>query len=178
MDRVDEFTWVDQLMFGMHGKIEKIGWTSMYVFGEPKTRTPPWGYTIGLAERSLHPELVIVGLADCCVADLFGALAARVSEGERLDDLPEGRLELEGHPLRVVPVHASHWTTDRFNMWLAYYGCLGAGAPPQEALQVLWPDEHDRLPGEAGFKRRYRELQTRLDRPARRKPRDRPRRAA
>jgi Domain of unknown function (DUF4262) len=175
---VDSFTWVDQLMFGMHGKIERFGWTGMYVFGEPETRTPAWGYTIGLAERSQHPELVIVGLDDCCVADLFDVLATRVSTGERLDDLPAGRVIVEGHACRVVPVHSSHWSTDRFNMWLQYYGGLGAGTPPQEALQVLWPDAHDRLPGDPGFDRRCRELQTRLDRPAGPQPRDRPRRAA
>jgi hypothetical protein len=175
---VESFTWVDQLMFGMHAKIERLGWTGMYVFGEHERQAPPWGYTIGLAERALHPELVIVGLGDCCVAELFDVLATRVTAGERLDDLPEGRVTVEGHPYRVVPVRSSHWATDRFSMWLEYYGCLGAGTPPQEALQVLWPDERDRLPGDPGFDRRCRQLQIRLDRPARRRPRHRRHRAA
>jgi Domain of unknown function (DUF4262) len=87
-------------MFGMHGKIERFGWTGMYVFAEPETRTPAWGYTIGLAERSHHPELVIVGLDDCCVASLFDVLATRVTAGERLGDLPGGRVIVEGHACR------------------------------------------------------------------------------
>ena len=40
---VDSFTWTDQLMFGMHAKIERFGWTGMYVFSDPETRTPGWG---------------------------------------------------------------------------------------------------------------------------------------
>jgi hypothetical protein len=175
---VDSFTWVDQLMFGMHGKIERFGWTGMYVFGEPETRTPAWGYTIGLAAHSRHPELLVVGLDDCCVADLFEVLATRVTEGERLDDLPAGQLMLDERPFRFVPVHPSQWMTDRFNMWLQYYGLRGEGSPPQEALQVLWPDDHDRLPGDPGFNRECRRLQPVLDRPARAEPRDRPHRAA
>jgi Domain of unknown function (DUF4262) len=141
---VDSLTWADELMFGMHAKIERFGWTGMYVFGGPETRAPAWGYTIGLAERARHPELVIVGLDDHCVAALFDALANRVTAGERLDDLPGRRVMVEGRPLQFVPVHPSHWSTDRFNMWLAYYTLLGEPDPPRDALQVLWPDDHDR----------------------------------
>jgi hypothetical protein len=63
-------------------------------------------------------------------------------------------------------------------MWLEYYAQLGEGSPEQAALQVLWPDEQDRLPGDPGFDRRCQRLQRRLDRAARRRPRDRPERAA
>jgi hypothetical protein len=173
---VDSFTWLDQLMFGMHAKIEKLGWTGMYVGGD--RRVPAWAYTIGLAERFLHPELVVVGLGEQSVAGLFDELATRVAAGDRLDELPDRRLTLVGHPFRVVPVHASHWRTDRFNMWLEYYELLGEGVPPQAALQVQWPDERDRLPGEPEFDRGCHRRQTRLDRPARTRPHDRPSRAA
>jgi hypothetical protein len=174
---VDSLTRADELLFGLHGKIERFGWTGMYVFDDPETRTPGWGYTIGLADRVGHPELVVVGLDHCCVGELLDVLANRATAGERFDDLPDGRFDLEGHPFRVVPVHRSHWATDRFNMWLAYYGLLGEGMPPQDALQVLWPDDDDRLPGDPAHDRRDRRLQTRLDRRTR-QPRDRPRRAA
>jgi len=173
---VDSFTWLDQLMFGMHGKIEQLGWTGMYVGGD--RRVPAWGYTIGLTDRYGHPELVAVGLGDHSVAWLFEVLATRVTEGARLDELPDGRLELEGHPFRIVPVHSSHWATDRFNMWLEYYELLGERAPRHAALQVQWPDENDRLPGHPDFDPGCRRRQTRLDRPARTRRRDRPPRAA
>ncbi len=173
---MDSFTWLDQLMFGMHAKIDRLGWTGMYVFGE--RHAPAWGYTIGLSERFQHPELVVVGLSDRSVGWLFNELATRATEGARLDELPDGRLELDGHPFRVLPVHASHWATDRFNMWLEYYELLGEGRPPQAALQVQWPDEHDRLPGHPDFDPGCRRQQTRLDRPARFRKRDRPPQAA
>lgn len=161
-------------MLGMHAKIERFGWTCMYVFGDRKTHAPAWGYTIGLAERARHPELVVVGLDDHSVAAIFEVLATRVTTGERLDDPPGGRLTIQEHPFRVVPVHPSHWTTDRFNMWLAYYALLGEADPPQDALQVLWPDDHDQLPDDPAFERRLLRVQTRLDRPARPHRCDRP----
>jgi hypothetical protein len=163
-------------MFGMHAKIEKHGWTGTYVFGDGNT--PAWGYTIGLAERAMHPEFAVVGLDDHSTSWLFEVLARRVTAGERLDELPGGQLELEGHPFRLVPVHASHWDTNRCNMWLEYYAQLGEGWPPQEALQVLWPDQQDRLPGDPGLDSRSRRFQTRLDRTHHVRPRDRPEQAA
>ena len=50
-------------------------------------------------------------------------------------------------------------------MWLEYYGERGEVSPPQDALQVLWPDAQDRLPDDPDFDPECRRLQTRLDRP-------------
>jgi Domain of unknown function (DUF4262) len=173
---VDSFTWADELMLGVHAKIERFGWTGMYVFGERETRTPPWGYTIGLAERSLHPELVIVGLDDCCLASLFDLLATRVTRGERLDDLPDGRLELD---IRSGSFPCTRATGTQTVSTCGSCATASSGRrPPQDALQLLWPDDDDRLPDDPAFDGRLRHLQTRLDRPARPHSRRRRRRAA
>jgi len=171
----EDFSWFDRLMFGMLLKIERFGWTGMYVL--PEGSSPGWGYTIGLSERFDHPELVIAGLDDGSVAAIFADLATRVANHERIDDLPDARLELDGRPYRLVPVHPSHWKTDRFNMWVQYYGCLGEPYPPAVALQVQWADDVGRLPGDPEYDKRLRRRQPRLDRPALRQTRGRPRAA-
>jgi hypothetical protein len=167
----DDFSWLDRLLFAMDARIDRSGWTGMYVL--PDRRVPGWGYTIGLSEHADHPELVVVGLDDRSAEELFEPLTARVHDGERFDALPEGRFEIRGHPFRAVAVHPDHWWTDRFNMWLHYYGARGDVAPKMHALQILWPDANDRLPGDPEFDPRLRRRQTRLERAPRRQRRDR-----
>ena len=158
----NDFSWLDQLLFDTHLRIARHGWTCVSVLEHG--RTPGWGYTIGLSETANHPELAVVGLEHETAVPLLAELATSVVDGARFDDLPDGRFERRGRPFRVVPVHREQWWTDRFNMWLNYYGDRGEAVPALRALQVLWPDGDDRLPGDPEFDRRVRRRQTRLDR--------------
>jgi Domain of unknown function (DUF4262) len=166
----EDFSWLDRLMFNMHLRIDRLGWTPMYVLEEGNT--PGRGYTIGLSERHEHPELVIVGLDDETVVTLLAELATRVTCGERLDERTDRLVEVDGRRLRLAPVHPGHWRTDRFNMWLNYYGALRI-TPPRLAMQAQWPDRAGRYPGDPGFDRRLRRTQPRLYRPPLRQRRDR-----
>jgi Domain of unknown function (DUF4262) len=170
---VDEavLTWADELLFSVHGAVERDGWALVHKLRIG--RTPACGHTIGLSARFDHPELVVVGLDQLAMFGLLGELAPAVTRGERFDALPEGRFVVRGHPFRVVPVHLEQWWTDRFELWWDYYG--SGVLPPPRALQVLWPDPWDRLPGDPEIEPRVRRLQPRLDRAPRRPSRGRAR---
>jgi Domain of unknown function (DUF4262) len=159
----DDASWLERTLRGMHMKIERFGWTAMYVLEEETV--PGWGYTIGLSGRFEHPEFVVVGLGDAGTMALLETLANRVTNGERFDGGAELVLELRGGGrFRLAPVHPSHWDTDRFNMWWNYYGVLGEPRPQRSALQIQWPDAQGRFPGDRELDRRVRRRQTRLDR--------------
>ena len=57
---MDEFSVTDDLMFRIHGAIDRLGFFIMFVMATETT--PSWAYTIGLLERG-HPELLTLGLS-------------------------------------------------------------------------------------------------------------------
>jgi len=165
---MDTMTPVDEMLFGWHSLIERCGWMVMYVFGDPNH--PPWGYTIGLSRRYSHPELVVVGLPDCCAGEVLDGLVKRIDDGERLDQLPGGETTVLDWRLRLVRVHPKRWATDLFAAWLNYYGAMGS-VPDMAALQVHWADEAGHFPGHPNFDRSLRRRTRRLDRAPRAKGR-------
>jgi hypothetical protein len=118
-----------------------------------------WAYTIGLAERFDHPELVVTGM--CCFPCAGNMLnqAARLVAGGRRPDVGEV-LELSA-PVRLGAVHPDQWRGDRFAVWLRYYETRPT-TPSTAALQLIWMDDLGTWqddPGRSSWQRR------RLDRP-------------
>lgn len=118
-----------------------------------------WAYTIGLAQRFGHPELVVTGMC-CfsCAGNLLNQAARSVAAGRRLTVGQE--LALSG-PLRVGEVHPGQWDSDRFAVWVAYYAGRPV-EPERRALQLLWADNDGTWQDAPGRARWRRE---RLDRP-------------
>ncbi|MSO79655.1 MAG: DUF4262 domain-containing protein [Acidimicrobiia bacterium] len=91
---MDEFSVDDELLFRVHGAIERCGVFVMAVMSTPTS--PSWAYTIGLLERG-HPELVTVGLsAESAHGFLMHACAELIT----------------GVPLKVGRARRRIWPTD------------------------------------------------------------------
>jgi hypothetical protein len=127
----------DELLFDLHGRIERDGWTAMHV--EAGHDNPSWSYTIGLTESFDHPELVVVGLHPPDAAWLLGWVAARIDAGAGFEAGEHILMPGAGIDVLVGEVHPDQWTNDVFNTWLNYYGALGPPYPERRALQLILP---------------------------------------
>jgi hypothetical protein len=120
--------------------VERVGWTTISVFAVAGSEVP-FSYTIGLHQHGF-PEFLIVGLSQQQAQPILGDLAERVlQKGERFHDGQElldvfrgfrARLHAVPKPGRPLNMARNHYQGD------------------VEALQVLWPDGENRLPGEEG----------------------------
>jgi hypothetical protein len=165
---MDEFSVDDELLFRVHGAIERCGVFVMAVMSTPTS--PSWAYTIGLLERG-HPELVTVGLsAESAHAFLMHA------HGELIAGVPleVGRAQRrawstdEGVDLQIsfVDVPDLQWQppSDLMHTMVGYYGARG-GFPcfQPRVCQLVWPDMHGRLPWDSDFDEDLRKFQPLLD---------------
>lgn len=129
--------------------ISTAGFTTVQVAADGLA--PGWGYTVGLWKRFRHPELICVGMPPRACAGVLSQLALRVMDGAVL---PPGEPDsglFRGRPHRYLEVGAD-WrsASDWFNLGriLISEGWGAQSWPP--TLQVLWPDEHCRFPGDEG----------------------------
>lgn len=143
----------DDLARHLDQDLESLGRAFVGVDGPGPGGVGGWTYSIGLLERFEHPELVVTG--QCCLecaAAMLGDVAALVTAGDHFQ--PGDQLSLgEGREVRFGSVHADHWLTDRFNIWLEYYDRKPWAPPPQRALQVLWLDDRGRWQDDGRSKR-------------------------
>lgn len=79
---MESFDRNDELLAGIHGHIERTGWSLMSVMGS--RRTLPWTYTIGLLEKFDHPELIMIGVDDRSAGGVLNALGALAERSRRL----------------------------------------------------------------------------------------------
>lgn len=127
---------LDELRRRIDDAIDDRGWFIQAV--DAGGDAAGWAYTIGLAERFGHPELVVVD-PHCvrCGGNLLNAVAQEVAEGAAFR--PDDAVYLDGRSVaRIAAVHAEEWATDRFNGWLVYYDAQPWASPPARALQVVW----------------------------------------
>lgn len=128
----------DELLFDLHGKIERYGWTGVAV--EAGHDNPGWAYTIGLSDHFEHPELVVVGLPPPDAYWMLGHVARYVRDGGCVEVGERILLARAGIDVVVGDVHPDQWDEhDTFNQWLNYYGALGPPYPEERALQLILP---------------------------------------
>jgi len=118
--------------------VDTHGWAIRHVLGDASAA--PFSYTVGLTTRGWH-ELVVTGLP-ANVADVFIKNAVHVQEssgafrsGDRTDALTESG--------SVVFIRV-----DDRRVMTAAERMLG----DFEALQLVWPDSHDNLPWDSGYR--------------------------
>src|SRR5438067_3104724 len=132
----------------MHDRIRCRAYTCTGVFGGG----PPWVYTVGLLDTFGHPELTLIGLpieegyhAVMQWAELIkGGVHPKV--GGVVDDAA-------GFPAKFVEVHPRHWEPDAewFCDWHRYHWFIGRITFPLRVLQLVYPDDLGRFPGDDGY---------------------------
>jgi hypothetical protein len=163
---MDSFSTTDELMFRIHGAIERCGFFVMAVGSTPMV--PSWAYTIGLLERG-HPELVTVGLSSTSAHRFLSRAYDDLTAGVPLDIGRAHRRmwEADGIALAVsfvnVPDLQWHRPSTLLNCLLAYYDGRGGFPCEPRVCQLVWPDMEGRLPWDAGFDESMRIYQPLLD---------------
>lgn len=118
--------------------------------GEP----PPHAFTAGMWHSYRQPELALAGIGNAEV--MVAALNEVARQGKRLGrplrsgDQFTGVLAVRGvaedeYRVTLMPVHPS-WFHSQFGMSLAFNRDNDV-----DFLQVVWPDQFGRLPGDADF---------------------------
>ena len=159
---MDDFSITDDLMFRVHGAIERRGFFTMGVLGGPAS--PPWSYTIGFLERG-HPELVTLGLAPESADRLFVHASALLDEGAPPGIGRSHRHDWNGLTIGLIDVPWVQWTegSDLVSGMVSYYGMRGGFPCEPGVIQVVWPDEAGHLAWDRGCDPTVREVQPLLD---------------
>lgn len=127
---------MDEVLFHLHGIIERNGWAVVPV--EAAQGRLGWAYTIGLTERFRHPELVAAGLAPAEAARLLNAGARLIAGGGHLrPDEPDAMAIPAAGEVR--PVHHRQLEAGLVAFWVQYYTSLGRHDLPLQALQLCAP---------------------------------------
>jgi hypothetical protein len=123
-------------MFDIHGRVLRDGWTLGGCDGG--RRSPPWWYTIGLADRFGHPELLIVACDTKLSKAILADVAVGIEHGVRLADGDSILTEIGMLP--VQRVHQAQLDTGATADWHNYYGAQGRYDLPQHVLQIVADD--------------------------------------
>ncbi|MPZ68672.1 MAG: DUF4262 domain-containing protein [Actinobacteria bacterium] len=102
-----------------------------------------WCYSVGLAERFEHPELVVVGLEAEDAGGLLNAIGDLVRDGERLQP-GELVFDDDGFHFHLSKVHPAHFSRGVFAVWVDYYRALGR-KPLQAPIEVVPGGRRPRL---------------------------------
>lgn len=140
----------DEIEARVAADIDAFGWHVVKVMGDDQA--PGWAYTIGLHERSGHPELAVFGMELEQMHHVLNHAAALVRTGRRLEP-GEHEGVFEGLPCAVRPVEPR---------WLpVFFGNAGWHYKRQDVpiLQVFWPDAEGRFPWDPRFAASWRERQ-------------------
>jgi len=130
-------------MHSVRENIRKFGYSVMGVM--PDEDHYPFTYTTGLGEYLPgHPELTVVGLDNHLAHHLIHAVADHLKQG---GEMPPGeRVMIDNMPFRLDPVDlASTWL--EFGATTAHY--RDQDGWELKVMQLVWPDDQYRLPGEA-----------------------------
>ncbi len=122
----------------VHLRIAEQGWYSMLV--EEEVGSPGWGYTVGLADGSSHPELLVIGSGLESTALLLKTFAtAVIDEGERYQ-VGDVIIFDDQRSVRFGEVHEAHLDSGLVNGWERYYNSLRQPPPRLEVLQMTLSD--------------------------------------
>ncbi len=126
---------------------------------------PPYAFTAGLWHTHRQPELAIYGVGDLdLMTSVLNQVVARANAGDhRLGphDRFSGVMGLrdvgpDDYWVKLMPIHPS-WYKSQFGMALFFNGVNAV-----EFLQVVWPDEAGRYPGEPGFDANFADRQPQM----------------
>ena len=152
--------WLDEHMLEMHDKIRRHGCTFTGVFGDG----PSWVYSTGLLDTYGHPELTVVGLPMAESFALVNTWAALIRAGVH-PKVGSAVDERGGFPARFIEVDARRCDPDtsQFADWHRYHDFIGCRTMPLRMLQLVYPDERGRFPGDDGYDPEHRLTQELLD---------------
>jgi Domain of unknown function (DUF4262) len=155
---------------GLEGIIAVHGWAIQAVLprADDPTPGPPFAYTVGLSRpRFGHPELLVFGLDRGTARTILNDLGERVRGGRRLhagQRITDLLRDLHGGAVQVELLRVDDAADRRAPLSVA--NRLYGHGRPVDALQVVWPDRHHRLPWEPGFDPRMQPMQPLLGRRA------------
>jgi hypothetical protein len=133
-----EGTTMTEYLLKVHLRIAEQGWYSMLV--EADVGSPGWGYTVGLADGSSHPELLMIGSKLESTALLLETFAtAVIDEGEQYQ-VGDVIIFDDQRSVRFGEVHQAHLTSGLMNGWERSYGSLRQRPPRLEVLQMTLSD--------------------------------------
>jgi len=127
--------------------IVEFGWT---VVGTETRYNLPFSYTIGLNEKYNHPEIVIVGMNAETAHGILHAVVRCIEDGKTFVDNQESFDVIKSAhfgcdlPVRFSAVDDNYKARNLCQAWFHYDGTF-------EALQLLWPDEHNKFPGDTKY---------------------------
>lgn len=129
--------------------IARSGYSVMTVSPDGGDETLRWfAYTVGLWPERQWPELIVFGLDH---DDMARLLAAAVKQAEVWGTTPKDGLELPavagGASLKLRRLDPRFY--EEHLGWANWYAARSGVAAPG-ALQLLWPDDEGRFPGEVG----------------------------
>ena len=145
----------DDLDGKIAGHVLETGWFALGVPDQiepgPGGRPEPWpmAYTIGLLYSFGHPELILFGFDPNTAHAIFGDVIEELRAGRRFESgersLSNGQRELRW---RCLPV-AANQLSPHVGYALAFHRFADLPGEPA-AVQLVWPDAANRLPGEPG----------------------------
>ncbi len=129
--------------------IRRHGWMIQGVGGDEELS---FAYTIGLTERSNHPELLVFALPPEVFHPILNELAGRVVRGGQVLPLRHRIDDVANYPIQLIPIARPYRTSQYifFNVARCYHQTVIV-----EAVQLVWPDAAGRFPWEDGFDTRY-----------------------
>lgn len=145
----DQDEKVRYLGLGLEAKIQEHGYTFIGVF-DPDGKNPTFAYSLGLSRRG-WPEVLLIGnihprVIEAILTDLIKSWEANGSPiiGDNADAIKFA--DGSSHPLRVVPVDATH-AVEHYARQAPTY----ADEHHVEVVQVCWPDQNGVYPQDEGY---------------------------
>lgn len=152
---------MDRKFGRIHGKIaDDIATYDWHVIASvAKDRLPAYGYTIGLAERFDHPEIILIGLPPKTIQLILNSVGEYVRKGGRIvigaDYVDEF---ISNIPVKFVEVRHEHYP--RYLQYaIEYYR-----NEDFVVMQLIWPDKLGQFPWEDKYDPELKFVQPMLDR--------------
>ncbi len=127
----------EEYLDGLRATIDDHGWAVQYVESDKR----PFAYTVGLTRRGL-PELVITGMAPRTSMRLLNSIAHMITDDGTVL-APAMHIDYQNEFLLEV-VEVEHPDVHLLYATRIY-------GPNVRALQMVWADDHRRLPWERGW---------------------------